>query len=310
MEIDELIRNGDILFDLGEFEQAFAYYHEAHMNKNFYSTSKLSECFGIAFIMNNTLCLDEINKREYLDNSIKLYNIAYDHTQDKSLLLKRCFFQSLYDYEDPWNGNPFCSDNIKFYLTLVEHNPQYKSSPFYRYTEIVWGNICDFVKFVDDESINSYIRMATCAKRARNLTTETPENAAEFMFCIEKANELGANYDISSLASPLKEDLYYTTGYYISFSNDRFRDMLDGKYKRGYIRGDNNHFDLDYKTDAIDLNKTHFEDYDYSKGYHDPDDYVTRHYDYNYYGDENDEPTEMDEWVMHEWEIDNIDDGR
>lgn len=53
-----------------------------------------------------------------------------------------------------------------------------------------------------------------------------------------------------------------------------------------------------------------FESKDYSKGYHDPDDYVTRHYDYDDYGDEDDEPTEMEEWVMHEWEIDNVDDGR
>ena len=53
-----------------------------------------------------------------------------------------------------------------------------------------------------------------------------------------------------------------------------------------------------------------FESNDYSKGYHDPDDYVTRHYDYDDYGDEDDEPTEMEEWVMHEWEIDNVDDGR
>ena len=67
---------------------------------------------------------------------------------------------------------------------------------------------------------------------------------------------------------------------------------------------------LDTTIDNIDLNKTHFEDYDYSKGYHDPDDYVTRHYDYDDYGDEDDEPTEIEEWVMHEWEIDNADDGR
>ena len=38
-----------------------------------------------------------------------------------------------------------------------------------------------------------------------------------------------------------------------------------------------------------------FDDYDYSKGYHDPDDYVTRHYGYNAYDDEDNEPTEMEE---------------
>ena len=197
--------------------------------------------------------------------------------------------------EETWGNDPYS----KFLKALIQENSN-----------------AELLSISHNNDIDVEMRILACFAICRNLifyqsskeaisvvekklnlalieNSQAQDTYAYIIALMKEANALGAKLNLSATVSELKN--------LFSYYDEQDREVEEY----------NKHTDTentDYKASAYDCDGYDYSK-DYSKGYHDPDDCVTRHYDYDGYYDDDDEVTEMEEWVMHEWEINNADDG-
>ena len=184
--------------------------------------------------------------------------------------------------KETWGNDPYS----KFLKALIQENSN-----------------AELLGISHDNNIDVEMRILACFAICRNLifyqfskeaisivekklklalieNSQAQDTYAYIIALMKKANALGAKLDLSATISELTN--------LFSYYDEKDREVEEY----------NKHTDTEKANDnarAYDC-----DEYDYSKGYHDPDDYVTKHYDYDGYYDDDDEVTEMEEWVMHE----------
>ena len=308
MNTSEYLEKGDYYFGINDYDNAFKYYHMAHMAKDIKGTFMLAECFRIAFFQANKSKLFCTNNVKYAMDASDLYLTVYRFTNRKDVLAKQLYmdYHIYLSYGGHIVQNSFINDLKK---------ETWLNDPYSKFLKalIQENSNAELLSISHNDNIDVEMRILACFAVCRNLifhqsskeaisivekklklalaeNSQAQDTYSYIIALMKEANALGAKLNLSVTISELKN--------LFSYYDEQDREVEE--YSKH-----NNTENTNDKASAYDC-----DEYDYSKGYHDPDDYVTRHYDYDGYGNEDDEPSEMDDWIMHEWEIDNIDDGR
>ena len=191
----KLIQEGDCFFEKEDYENAFKYYHGAHMLGDFWGTYKLAECFRIAFLAQNINDVNIRNHIEYAHHAIDLYSISYAKLKEDNILSRKQFLEFLLDL----NNKPYKSKKY----TLGEAFG-------------VWGDgVFDWfvfkrkklIQLIGDVHAERLLRIFSAIVNYK-LCWQNPDFflGSEIVLIkenLKKANKLGAKFNVDLLVSSL-----------------------------------------------------------------------------------------------------------
>ena len=150
----EFILRGDIYFKNNNFEQAFAYYHQAHMLCDPNGTYMVAECFRIAFLQANTNNIQYRNHKDYAFKAIECYKIAYRKLKLPKILIRIKFMEYLVGSQ----YQALQKSRIKSYT-------DYLNDPFSLFLLATEGGdekIPLLLSIIEDYDFDKYIKLCVC----------------------------------------------------------------------------------------------------------------------------------------------------
>ena len=227
MDTSENLKKGDYYFNIKDYDNAFKYYHMAHMAKEFKGTFMLAECFRIAFFQANKSKLYCTNNVKYAMDASDLYLTVYRFTNRKDVLAKQLYMDyhiylsfggrivqnDFINYlkEETWGNDPYS----KFLKALIQENSN-----------------AELLSISHNNDIDVEMRILACFAICRNLifyqsskeaisvvekklnlalieNSQAQDTYAYIIALMKEANALGAKLNLSATVSELKNLFSY-----------------------------------------------------------------------------------------------------